>query len=123
MPSDESPDFLDRTHRRVFGEKAKAPTPEARAAPRRAERETRIRNKYGFHVRPATRFLELAKQYKSAIEVRANGKSVDGTSAIALLSLGAVQGDSVAIVCRGEDAEAACEALLALVESRFDGIE
>jgi phosphocarrier protein HPr len=86
--------------------------------------ECTIRNTYGFHVRPTTAFMEVAGRFESRIEVRAaGGEPVDGRSAMGLISLGAVQGDTVQIACEGPDEEETLAALVELIDSRFGGIE
>jgi phosphocarrier protein len=84
---------------------------------------TTIKNTYGFHVRPAGRFLELVQQYQSTVEVTAGGQTVPADSPMGLLALGAARGDEVTVTCRGPDAREALQALLALIDDRFGGIE
>ena len=88
-----------------------------------ARAKTVIRNKYGFHVRPSTRFYETASKFSCDVRIAANGVEVDGKSVMMMMTLGAVQGTEVTITCKGPDAEAAVHALVALIDSSFDGIE
>jgi phosphocarrier protein FPr len=79
----------------------------------------------GLHARPATAFVELAKQFQAEIRVRqvcnvANGKVANGKSLVSLLKLGADGHASLRIMARGADAEAALTALAAAVR---DGLE
>jgi len=108
---------------RVRGWLTRKASSEEISGPARAEGSATIRNLYGFHVRPTTRFLELAGQYTCAITVEAGGARANGRNSLELLSLGARQGDTVQVRCEGEDAQEACDALLALIEDRFHGIE
>lgn len=87
------------------------------------EAETTLLNTYGFHVRPATSFLHLAEEYSCDISVTANGNTVPGNSAMGLISLGAVKGDSIKITCNGQDETDALKNLVKLVESSFNGID
>jgi phosphotransferase system HPr (HPr) family protein len=82
-----------------------------------------ILNLYGFHVRPTTLFVEEARKFSCDVTVAANGNAADGKSPMALLALGAVQGDTIEIRCNGADAEEACKALCEVVDGRFGGIE
>lgn len=84
---------------------------------------TTIQNKYGFHVRPSTRFFELASTFSCDVHLAANGVEVDGKSVMMMMTLGAVHGTEITIICKGDDAETACAALVELVDSRFNGIE
>lgn len=89
----------------------------------RAEAETSILNKYGFHVRPSTQFMELANRFASDITVEAGGLSANGKNIMDLMILGATQGTAIHIVAVGDDAEEAVAALVALVDGRFGNIE
>ena len=85
--------------------------------------ETAILNKYGFHIRPSTRFMDLARRYDSAISLECGGVVADGKSIMELMTLGAVQGAILRITADGPDEQEALEALKSLVEDRFGGIE
>lgn len=89
----------------------------------RAEAETTILNKYGFHVRPSTQFMEMALGFKSDVSVIANDVTANGKAIMDLMILGATQGAVLTIRADGDDAEAAVDALVKLVEGRFGNIE
>ncbi len=82
-----------------------------------------IQNKYGFHVRPSTQFMQKAREYASDITVEVNGLKADGKSIMQLMALGAMQGAEVHISAKGEDAETAVAALASLIQNRFGGID
>lgn len=88
-----------------------------------AEKETSLKNAFGFHVRPVTMFMKLANNFKSDITVSANGNTVSGRSAMELISLGVVKGDIIKVTCDGEDEEEALKQLIELIDSSFNGIE
>lgn len=88
-----------------------------------ASAETAILNKYGFHVRPSTQFMQKARDYKSDITVEVDGMRADGKSIMQLMALGAMQGAVVKIIAKGADAEEAVAGLIALIEGRFGGID
>ena len=91
--------------------------------PREAVREATIRNREGLHARPVMRFVDVASKFRSAIAVTNVSKrceTVDGKSAMHMMLLEATQGSVLRIEARGDDAEAAVEALAKLVESGFD---
>jgi phosphocarrier protein HPr len=83
-----------------------------------AKRVTLV-NPTGFHVRPATRFMETASRFRSAIQVLKDTVAADGKSAISLMLLEAQQGTQLTIQANGEDEVAAVDALVDLVERRF----
>ena len=82
-------------------------------------REVAITNKRGLHARASAKFVALASELDSDIEVEKDGNSVCGTSIMGLMMLGAAMGDSIIIHCSGPHAEQALEKLAALVEDRF----
>ena len=88
-----------------------------------ANAKATILNKYGFHVRPSTQFMQKAREFKAAITVEVGGIRADGKSIMQLMALGAMQGAEVDITGDGEDAEAAVAALNALIQNRFGGID
>ncbi|MDR0363324.1 MAG: HPr family phosphocarrier protein [Planctomycetota bacterium] len=88
-----------------------------------ASAESTIHNKYGFHVRPSTQFMQKAREFKSDITVEVNNLRADGKSIMQLMALGAMQGAVVKITAKGEDAESAVASLSALVQNRFGGID
>ena len=86
------------------------------------EREFVVAYELGLHARPAGRFVTLAGKFRAEIQVTRGGEWVSGTSVLSLLSLAAAHGTRLRIRARGEDAEAAIEALGRLIENP-DAIE
>ncbi|MEI2610360.1 MAG: phosphoenolpyruvate--protein phosphotransferase [Candidatus Promineifilaceae bacterium] len=70
-----------------------------------------IPNKTGFHARPATAFVDLARQFDADILVRHGQQSADGKSLISLLQLGAEFGAAIRVSAQGNQAAAALQAL------------
>ena len=83
------------------------------------ERSVRISNKYGLHARPAAEFVKLAGRFRSNIWVRKEGVEVNGKSIMGGMMLAAEHGSEIVIRADGEDAEAALQSLVQLVESGF----
>jgi phosphocarrier protein HPr len=83
------------------------------------EREAKIVNPLGMHARPAAEFVKVANRFKSAVEVRKDDLAVNGKSILGVMMLAAACGSSLTIKTDGEDAEAAMDALLALVADGF----
>ena len=83
-----------------------------------AER-VQIQNELGMHARAATKFVQLANRYQSAVLVEKDGQEVNGKSIMGVLMLVAAKGTWITISAEGEDAQAAVEALSALVRGRF----
>jgi phosphotransferase system HPr (HPr) family protein len=78
-----------------------------------------IKNTQGLHARPADMFARLARQFESRIEIVREGRRVEASSIIDLLTLGAAQGTELVLEAEGHDAVEAVEALAKLVESGF----
>ena len=75
-----------------------------------------LRNKYGLHMRPAHRFMELANQYACSVRVRMGKREVSGKSILDLTTLGAASGTKLEILCCGKDAEDCAAALGRFIE-------
>lgn len=83
------------------------------------ERTVRIANQYGLHARPAAEFVKLANRFTSDVFVRKQDLEVNGKSIMGVMMLAAEHGSEITIRASGEDALAAVEQLVKLVESRF----
>jgi len=82
-----------------------------------------IQNSQGLHARPADMFARLAKQFQSRIELVREGRRVEASSIMDLLTLGAAQGTELLLEAEGHDAQEAVDALVRLVESGFPSEE
>jgi len=76
-----------------------------------------LRNPTGLHARPATVFVNTAKQFESDIRVQHGEKKVNAKSAISILTLGVECGSEIQISVEGSDEDAAVEALKTAVET------
>ncbi len=77
-------------------------------------------NKLGLHARPAMAFVDLAGTFASSVIVRRADIEVDGKSIMQMMMLAAGRGSELEIIADGADAEAAIQALKALVDGGFD---
>lgn len=71
----------------------------------------------GLHARPAGVLVKKASEFTSNITLEKGGKSIDAKRLLAVLSLGAKQGDEITVVADGSDEDAALEAIKTLIES------
>lgn len=85
-----------------------------------SERVVTVVNPLGLHARPAAMFVKLAGTFQAHIEVEKGGLPVNGKSIMGVMMLAAECGSSLRIMATGPDAEAAVEALAALVASGFE---
>jgi phosphocarrier protein len=82
-------------------------------------REVEITNKRGLHARASAKFVNLAAELGTPIEVEKDGHRVCGTSIMGLMMLGAGLGDTITIHVDGDGADESLGKLVALVEERF----
>ena len=83
------------------------------------EKSIIITHPVGLHARPASVFVQIAKNFSSEIFVLCNGRQANAKSILSILQLGASQGATILIRAKGEDQEKAINALVALVENNF----
>lgn len=76
----------------------------------------------GLHARPAVKVTKLARSFASAIELRGEGQDrwVNAKSPNAVMKLRAAHETRLEIRAAGVDANAAVDALIALVDRNFD---
>jgi phosphocarrier protein len=84
------------------------------------EREARIVNPLGMHVRPGAEFVKVANKFRAAVQVKKDDAVVNGKSILGMMTLAAECGSTIWIKTEGDDAEAAMDALLALVAAGFN---
>lgn len=84
------------------------------------ERTFRILNKRGLHARAANKFATTAGTFDCEIEVERNGVSVSGRSIMGLMMLAASTGTDIIVRASGDDADAALDAIQALIEDKFE---
>lgn len=80
------------------------------------ERSVTVASKSGLHARPASHFVQQAKEFQSQITISKNEKTVNAKSILSVLSLGAEQGDLVILKANGDDASTALDRLASLLE-------
>ena len=81
-----------------------------------------ITNRRGLHARASAKFVNLAAQFDATVHVTGpnDGEKVVGTSIMGLMMLAAGPGTSIQIEASGPQAGAAVNALVSLVEAKFD---
>ena len=84
-----------------------------------ARRQLEIVNTYGLHMRPADKFVKLAKSFGSEVWVSHRGRRANGKSILDMTSLAAECGATLDLEARGPDADEALSALADLVAAGF----
>ena len=83
------------------------------------EIQTRIINRLGLHARAATQLVNCASEFQAAVFLKLGERQVNGKSIMGVLMLAAAFGSTITLEIRGDDQDAAMEALVELVESGF----
>ncbi|MDZ7662246.1 HPr family phosphocarrier protein [Thiohalophilus sp.] len=84
------------------------------------EHSVEIINKLGLHARAAAKFVTLASGFDAEILVDYNGQQVNGKSIMGVMMLAASKGSTIHLEIDGPDEEQASQALLELINNRFD---
>jgi len=82
-----------------------------------------IVNKLGLHARAAAKFVATAGRFESQIEVMHNERCVNGKSIMGVMMLAASKGSEIELIVSGADQDAALEALVLLIDSKFNEAE
>lgn len=84
------------------------------------KKQIKIINKLGLHARAAAKFVTLATQFKSNILLGHHEKEVNGKSIMGVMMLAASNGTELTLLADGADEQQAIDALIELVNNRFD---
>ena len=87
------------------------------------KKKVTIINKLGLHARAAVKFVNLANRFSSSVKIEKHGNEIDGKSILGILTLAAVQGSDITLSISGKDELAALNALVALIQERFNEAE
>lgn len=83
------------------------------------ERRVRIVNRKGLHARASAKLARLAATLPAEVFVIRNGDTANAVSIMDLLMLAAHQGSEVDVRASGPDAEAAIDAVTAMIADGF----
>ncbi|NDV13478.1 HPr family phosphocarrier protein [Crenobacter caeni] len=87
------------------------------------KQELEIINKLGLHARASSKFTQTASRFKSEVWIARNGRRVNGKSIMGVMMLAAGKGATVELEVNGEDETAAMDAIVTLINNRFDEAE
>ncbi|MBN1342930.1 MAG: HPr family phosphocarrier protein [Phycisphaerae bacterium] len=93
---------------------------ESQSESNQIEREVTILNSQGLHARPIMQFVDTAAQFASEVKVASDETVVDGKSPMEMMLLAATQGTRLRLTVSGDDARQAADALVELIERKFD---
>ncbi len=83
------------------------------------ERDVKITNKLGIHARPAAEIVKTAGKFKSSITIIRDDLEVNAKSIMGVMMLAAEYGSTITLRAVGEDADAALDALSAVIANKF----
>ncbi|WP_426997855.1 HPr family phosphocarrier protein [Pseudarthrobacter sp. N5] len=88
------------------------------------ERTATVASRVGLHARPAAIFAEAAGEFDLDITIARQGEpadeAMDAASILSLMSLGAAHGDVVVLRSESDDADAALDRLVQILETDHD---
>ena len=93
------------------------PAPGEGSAQRQVRGRARVAHHGGLHARPAALLRKTAQGFSSQAELHFAGQVASVDSLVGIMGLGVAEQDEVEVICRGEDSEAALDALLAALAS------
>lgn len=79
-----------------------------------------IVNERGLHARAAAKFVSVLNDFEADVSVEKDDVRVSGRSIMGLMMLAAAPGTTIHVEAVGSDAVRALDALVMLVENRFD---
>ncbi len=86
-------------------------------------RDIEIINKLGLHARASAKLTQTASAFPCDVTLSRNGRSVNAKSIMGVMMLAATRGTSVRLETRGAEEDAAMDALVTLINNRFDEAE
>lgn len=87
------------------------------------QQEIEIINKLGLHARAAAKLVSTATAFKSHVDIEKQGHRINGKSIMGVMMLAAGKGSYITLYIDGEDADSCAQALVTLINNRFDEAE
>lgn len=82
-------------------------------------KEFTIKNKMGFHMRPANVFVTEMTKYASSVNIIFNGKTINGKSIMNIMAACIKCGSKITVECDGADENEMLAEATELIESGF----
>lgn len=79
-----------------------------------------IINKLGLHARAASKLVNLCSQHSSEVFLDKNGNRVNAKSIMGVMMLAASKGTEITLEVDGEDETQCMQAIVDLINNRFD---
>lgn len=84
------------------------------------EKDVTVKNRAGIHARPAGMIVTLANKFSAQIFIEKDNDKINAKSIMGLITLGVLCGTTIRISATGPDEDAAVEALVKLIDNRFE---
>ena len=84
------------------------------------EEDVLIINKLGLHARASAKLTQLAARYRSEVWLTKSGRRVNAKSIMGVMMLAAGKGSAVTLEIDGPDENDAMNALVTLIDNKFD---
>lgn len=84
------------------------------------ERRVTICNKKGLHARAASKLVQMASAHDADVWLHVGDKQADGKNIMSVMMLAAAPGTEILLLADGPAAEDALDALVELINNRFD---
>ena len=78
-----------------------------------------VKDELGIHARPAGMLVKEVKNFKSKVTLEKDGKVIDATGLMAVMSMGVKKDQTVTITVEGADEDAAYDALKSFFETNL----
>ena len=82
-------------------------------------KEFTLKNKMGFHMRPANVFVTEMTKFSSDINIIFNGKTINGKSIMNIMAACIKCGSTITVECNGADENEMLNAASTLIEDGF----
>jgi phosphocarrier protein HPr len=79
-----------------------------------------IINKLGLHARAASKLVSTASRFAAEVELHKGDRIANAKSIMGIMMLAATQGTPLVLHATGSDAQAALDAIVTLINNRFD---
>lgn len=84
------------------------------------EKDVTVKNRAGIHARPAGMIVTLANKFTSQIFIEKDNDKINAKSIMGLITLGVLCNTQIKVSATGNDEQAAVEALVKLIDNRFE---
>ena len=78
-----------------------------------------VKDELGIHARPAGMLVKEVKNFKSKVTLEKDGKVIDATRLMVVMSMGVKKDQTVTITVEGADEDAASDALKSFFETNL----